>query len=311
MSEHDHPGRADEPIYNIKAVVQKTGIPADTVRAWERRYGMPRPRRTDTGRRLYSEQDIATIRWLRERTASGMAISQAVHQLASLGDAAFTEATPERDFGPRNHATLAQELLTALLAYDAGGANAVVEEAFALYRVEEVCLHLFSPVLVEIGERWHRQEASVAQEHFAAHFIQRRMGALLQTYHPTSGRATIVTACAPDELHELGILMLSVFLARRAWHVVYLGANVPVADLVQAVDRLRPDLVCLSASSTSTARTLLAATEAINLLPPPTPLVAYGGPPFNRDEVPPTQARAHYLGADAAVVAARIERLLG
>ncbi len=311
MAERGRSQHATEPLYNIKAVVQKTGIPADTVRAWERRYGVPQPRRTETGRRLYSERDIAAIRWLRERTYAGMTISQAIQQLRSLGDDALAEPPPAPDPGPRNFETLADELLTALLAFDHQTANGVVEEAFALYRIEEVCLRLFGPVLVEIGERWHRHEATIAQEHFASHFIQRRLNALLQAYSPAAGRGLIITACAPDELHELGILMLSVFLVRRAWQIVYLGANVPIADLVQTVVRLQPALVCLSATNSRTAHTLIAATAAIAQLPEPRPLVGFGGEPFNVDPALRAHVHGRYLGADAQQAVDRIGQALG
>ncbi len=310
MVDRGHMRFDTEPIYNIKAVVQKTGIPADTVRAWERRYGVPQPQRTETGRRLYSEHDIAAIRWLRERTAVGMTISQAIQQLRSLGDEAFAPPAPERNQGPRNPATLSDELLVALLAFDEVQASAIVGEAFALYRIEDVCLQIFSPVLIEIGERWHRKEATVAQEHFASHFIQRRLTSLIQAYAPVAGRGRIVTACAPDELHELGILMLSVFLVRHAWHVIYLGANVPIADLVQTCARLQPALVCVSAMNARTAQTLIAAVEAINQLPHPRPMVAFGGAPFNADVALRAQVHGQFLGVDAQESMARIEQLL-
>ena len=76
-------GYSTEARYNTKAVVTETGVPADTFRAWERRYGTPMPHRTASGQRLYSERDIAIVRWLRDRTAAGMTISQAVRLLAS------------------------------------------------------------------------------------------------------------------------------------------------------------------------------------------------------------------------------------
>jgi MerR family transcriptional regulator, light-induced transcriptional regulator len=310
MAELGRQQHADEPIYNIKAVVQKTGIPADTVRAWERRYGVPMPRRTETGRRLYSEQDIAAIRWLRERTASGMTISQAIQQLRSLGTGALAEPAPVRDHGPRNPDALADELIAALLQFNEFVANAVIEEAYALYRIEEVCLQIFAPVLVEIGERWHRREATVAQEHFASHLILRRLTSLFQVYSPSSGRGTILAACAPEELHELGMLMLAVFLVRRSWHVIYLGANVPIADLLQAVERLQPALVCISASNGRTSKTLLDTVNALNHLPAPRPIVGFGGAPFNIDEQLRDRIPAHFLGTNAEESIARVEQLL-
>jgi methanogenic corrinoid protein MtbC1 len=310
MADRGRRGPAGELLYNIKAVVRQTGIPADTLRAWERRHGMPHPRRGETGRRLYSEQDIAAIRWLRERTAGGMAISQAIQQLRARGDEALAGAPP-RAHGPCPQQALARDLLGALLQFNESAANAIVEAAFALYEVDDVCLQLFTPVLVEIGERWHRREATVAQEHFASHLILRRLAALFQAYARASGRGTIVAACARGEQHELGLLMLAVFLARRSWHVVYLGASVPVADLIPAVARLRPALVCLSASSGRTARALIDVVDALNRLPPPHPLVAFGGLPFNADEQLRGQVHAHFLGTNAAEAVARVERLLG
>jgi methanogenic corrinoid protein MtbC1 len=311
MAEHGRGHLNTEALYNIKVIVQKTGVPADTVRAWERRYGVPQPRRTETGRRLYSERDITAIRWLRERTIAGMTISQAIQQLRSLDDNAFSEAVALENSGPRDPMALVDELLTALLNFDESTANILVGEAFSLYRIEDVCLQIFSPVLVEIGERWHRKEATVAQEHFASHFIQRRLTGLLQAYTPTTGRGRIVTACAPDELHELGILMVSVFLVRRAWQVVYLGANVPIADLVQTAARLQPALICLSAMNPRTAHTLITAVDAIGQLPAPRPLIAFGGGPFNTDLALREQVGGHFMGTDAHDGVMRIEQLLG
>src|SRR5215211_2056979 len=79
------------PVFNTKAVAHETGVPADTFRAWERRYGIPRPRRTAGGHRLYSERDIAIIRWLRDRTDDGVNISHAVMLLSNMLDTPVAE----------------------------------------------------------------------------------------------------------------------------------------------------------------------------------------------------------------------------
>ena len=72
------------PIYNLKAVVQETGLKADTLRAWERRYGVPAPQRTESGHRLYSEYDIEVLKWLIVRQEEGMSISRAIELLSRL-----------------------------------------------------------------------------------------------------------------------------------------------------------------------------------------------------------------------------------
>jgi methanogenic corrinoid protein MtbC1 len=308
MAESRRLRHATEPLYNIKAVVQKTGVPADTMRAWERRYGVPHPHRTLTGRRVYTDRDIAMIRWLRDQTAGGTAISQAIQQLRALGDAAFAPLAPARATEARGFGALAQGLLDALLAFDRAAAEAVIAEAFALYPVEDVCLRLFGPALAEIGERWQHGEATVAQEHFASHLLRERLIGLLRAYRPIAGRGLVVAAGAPGERHDLGLLTLAVFLVRRGWQVVYLGGDVPQADLLAAVIRLRPDLVCLSATTEAAAESLRAAAESLARLEPP-PAVAFGGRPFNvaptlRESVP-----GHYLGADARDAARRADDL--
>lgn len=77
---------SDIPVFNTKAVVQQTGVPAPTLRAWERRYSILSPERANNTYRLYSERDITLIRWLKERVHNGMSISQAIALFRHLGE---------------------------------------------------------------------------------------------------------------------------------------------------------------------------------------------------------------------------------
>ena len=124
------------PMYNTKLVVGETGVPADTFRAWERRYGLPRPQRGEGGQRLYSERDIATIRWLRDRTNEGLTISQAVALLELESE---TTAASDQ---PRSFDVLQGELLQALLRFDATAADGILSESFALYALDTVCVNI-------------------------------------------------------------------------------------------------------------------------------------------------------------------------
>lgn len=235
------------PMYNTKLVVGETGVPADTFRAWERRYGLPKPQRAEGGQRLYSERDIATIRWLRDRTGEGLTISQAVALLESEAEA------PAAMDEPRSFEALRSDFLQALLRFDAPSADTILSEAFALYSLDAVCVQVLQPVLIDVGELWHTGKASVAQEHFTSQFIRRKLLALLNIYDVPDGRATVVAACAAGEQHDLGLLLLSLFLVRRNYKVVFLGADVPNAALQQAVAHVHPEIVCISAASQTTA----------------------------------------------------------
>jgi len=136
----------ENPVYNTQAVARLTGVPAPTFRAWERRYGVPRPARLPGGQRLYSERDVALIRWLHARTAEGMTISRALRLL----EARHAAPPAPGPAVPQSFAQLQADLLDRLLRFDASGAEAVMSEAFALYSVEDVCLEVLQPVLVAL-----------------------------------------------------------------------------------------------------------------------------------------------------------------
>jgi methanogenic corrinoid protein MtbC1 len=280
-------------------------VPADTFRAWERRYGVPRPQRTEGGHRLYSDHDIAVIRWLRDRTAEGMNISQAVQLLKSAAEE--NDGREQADARPIER--LSEELVAALTGFDAPQSERLLGEAFGLYPFEDVLLDLIQPVMIEIGECWHRGKINVAAEHFATQFVRRKLAGLLNIFEGSPQRATIIVGCGPNELHDLGTLLIALFLSRRGWNVVYLGAQVPVADLVETAQRLKPALVCLSASRTETALQLAEAARAL-LEAAPNVLFGYGGRAFNVHPEMRANMQGDFLGSDARELSDRIAALL-
>ena len=315
-----------EPIYNTSAVARRTGVPADTFRAWERRYDVPRPDRTSGNQRLYSERDIATIAWLREQTASGMTISQAIallrlHQHADSGTGTgVTAHQPNGKVVPRLEPPVgspgemepaSRRLVTALLEVDGTTADRIVDEALAVGGVESVCVDLLQPALRDIGDMWHRGDTSVSVEHFASAFVERKLASLFNQSNPNEGRGPIVAACVAGERHELGLLTTAVLMSRRGFHIVYLGADLPLPDLLQMVDRLAPPLILLSASRTDTAETLTSWIP--HLKNPrddrPVPVVAFGGSVFIESPELRSQVDGIYLGHDARESIANTERV--
>ncbi len=265
------------PMYNTKLVVGETGVPADTFRAWERRYGLPRPQRGDGGQRLYSERDIATIRWLRDRTTEGLTISQAVALLES------ESVSPAVSDQPRSFDALQADLLQSLLHFEAVAADKILSEAFALHPLDAVCISLMQPVLVTVGEMWHNGSATVAQEHFTSQFLRRKLLALLNIYDVPAGRATVLAACAQGERHDLGLLLLSLFLVRRNYKVVYLGSDVPPDALLQTLDQVHPEIVCISATTGPSAEYAVEAGRRV-MQHSPDALVFIGGQGMDHHE---------------------------
>jgi MerR family transcriptional regulator, light-induced transcriptional regulator len=285
------------PVFNTKAVARETGVPADTFRAWERRYGMPRPQRTPGGHRLYSERDIAIIRWLRDRTNEGVNISHAVLLLTNTLDAAAI-SMPASNSQARAIGQLIDEIVQALMNFDSMQADQILSEAFSIYPFEQVLLELVQPAMIEIGERWHRGEINVAVEHFATQFVRRKLAGLLSIFEGSAHRATVVVGCAPGELHDLGALLSALFLVRRGWHVIYLGPQVPLFDLLETIRVVKPNMVCLSASTIETALELMPVARSLTEAYPQVHF-GYGGRVFNINPELRQSMPGVFLGHDA------------
>ena len=295
----------DGPFFNLKAVVRQTGLKPDTLRAWERRYGLPQPERSGGGHRLYSIGDIETIKWLMARQQEGLSIRRAVdlwQQLAAGGRDPLETPTPiaaaKSPVPPLRpvEASLVQlraAWLSACLSYDEQAAEQVVSQAFALFPPETVAMDLLQKAMAEIGEGWYRGEVTVQQEHFASALAIRRLEALIMAAPPPTRAGRILAACPPQEEHVFGLLLITFLLRRRGWEVVFLGANVPVYRLETTVAATHPHLVILGAQRLHSAATLL---EVAHLLQEEGVPLAYGGLIFNR--LPDVRARipGHFLG---------------
>lgn len=305
MAELDLSHYSTAPLFNTKAVVQETGVTAATLRAWERRYGVPEPDRTGSNYRLYSERDIALIRWLRERVDSGISISQAVelYRRASAGQDMPTTllgASPRREVGqPHDMPSSRTRLIEAFKSFDERQADLLLNQLFALYPIEDVLTEILQPVMIEVGEQWHSGVVSVPVEHFSTAYVERKVMALInaQPYHADA--PLVITGCAPHEQHELGVLLLSFFLRRNGLRVVYLGQNVPAVDLRAVLETLRPAMLALSAMTEESAAALQPIGEMIAHLPVPRPLFAVGGGAFFQSPHLLEMLHAVSLGNDA------------
>lgn len=298
---------SNAPVFNTKAVARETGVPADTFRAWERRYGIPQPQRTAGGHRLYSERDIAIIRWLRDRTDEGVNISHAVLLLGN--SLAVPEAEPAHNSEARTLTRLLEDFVQALTEFDLLRSESLLSEAFALYPFEQVLLDFIQPSMVEIGERWHRGEVNVAAEHFATQFVRRKLAGLMNVFEGDGQRGRIIVGCAPSELHDLGVLMSALFLVRRGWNVVYLGPQLPMNDLLESIRSVKPLLVCLSASTIESAMELVTVARSLHETFPKV-YFGYGGRIFNVNPEIRASMPGMFLGQNARELVATVSTLL-
>ncbi len=268
----------------IQVVVRRTGLSADVLRAWERRYGVVEPARSPTGRRLYSDEDIERLRLLRRATSSGRSIGQisghSTDELTRLirDDEAEEARVPEAE--PRSTdgaADLIDEALDAAEDMDASRLEHLLARAVGLLGAERMLEAVAAPVLTEIGERWAAGELSIAHEHLVSGVIRQVVGDLLRTSSSDPDRPLILCATPAGERHEFGALMAAVIAATMGWRVLYVGADLPAEDLARAASSHRPRLVALSVVSPDAAAQLGGELRRLRgALPPDTTLLVGG-----------------------------------
>lgn len=304
-------------LFNLKAVVQQTGIKPDTLRAWERRYGLPMPERSSGGHRLYSRRDIRTLQWLTARQDEGLSIKRAVQlwrQIEAEGQDPLqvrarpaTLPAPIAEAGGQAVAQLRRDWVAACLAFDEQRAERILAQAFALYPPEVVGTDLLQKGIADIGEGWYHGQVTVQQEHFASALAIRRLEALVMMSPSPTRRGRILAACPPEENHVFGLLLFSFLLRRQGWDVLYLGASVPTEQLVPTVIETQPQLVVSAAQRLHTAATLLSMAQLLRQEGLP---LAYGGAIFNR--LPSLRSRipGHFLGEQLGLAPQVVEILM-
>ena len=232
-----------EPRLRIGALSERVGVSPALLRAWETRYGLRRPVRTDGGFRLYSAADEARVRSMRRHVESGLPAAEAAR--LALDEAAAPDADQRLASGL---APLADELRGALDRLDEPGAHAVLDRLLAAFTLQTVLRDVVMPYLRELGERWEQGEASVAQEHFASNVLRGRLLGLARGWGGR-GTPTTVLACAPGEQHDLALIAFGLVLAARGHAITYLGPDTPVATIHDAVRGVNAQLVVVSATT--------------------------------------------------------------
>lgn len=304
------------PAFNLKAVLRETGLAADTLRAWERRYGLPTPQRTAGGHRLYSQYDIETIKWLIGRQAEGLSISRAVdrwNELIASGTDPLAESFSTNMIVPANFSNdttldnIRVEWIAACLNFSETHAEQALNKAFSISPVESVCIEVLQKGMSEIGALWYENRASVQQEHFASGLAMRRLDALLSASPPPTRPQTVLVGCPPDEWHTFTPLLLSLLLRRRGMNVIYLGANVPGDRFAETALKVKANLVILVAQTLGSAahlqHTALALTaQNVN--------TAFGGRIFNLRESMIEHIPGHFLGKSLELSIQEVEDIL-
>jgi MerR family transcriptional regulator, light-induced transcriptional regulator len=223
----------------IGELSRRSGVSPELLRAWERRYDLLRPERSAGGLRLYSEEDLERVRAMQGHIAAGVAAREA----AVLATQTAPPAATATVFDAR---TVRAELRRTLEAFDEPGGQAVFDSLLAVATVDTLLSEVVLPYLREVGERWERGEASIAQEHFASSLLRGRLLGLARGWGRGGGRRALL-ACPPGEQHDLGLIAFGLALRERGWRIDYLGPDTPIESIAEAAATIEPELLVLSA----------------------------------------------------------------
>jgi DNA-binding transcriptional MerR regulator len=231
----------DDVLLRIGALSRRVGVSPELLRAWERRYGVLQPRRTEGGFRLYSADDEKRVRTMLRHVEAGVPAAEAARL-------ALAEAPESGNGLPPRLEALADAFREALDRFDEPTANLLLDRLLGAFTVETVLRDVVVPYLGELGERWERGEASVAQEHFASNLLRGRLFGLARGWGRRGGPAAVL-ACAPGELHDLPLIVFGLVLAGRGNAVTFLGPDTPVETVATAARDLDARLVVISATT--------------------------------------------------------------
>lgn len=225
-------------MIRIGELAKRAGVSSEVLRAWERRYGVIHPGRSEGGFRLYGDDDVARIRKMRSLIDEGMSAAEAARVIVGGSAGARDQQRPLPG-------ELVDTLERALLALDATTAHDAIDALLAAVTVETFIRDAALPIVRRIGERWASGEITVAHEHFVSNVIRGRLVGLGHGWERGAGRLAIL-ACAPGELHDIGLVAFGVALSRAGWRICYLGQDQPVDALAQVARAEQADLVVLS-----------------------------------------------------------------
>ena len=309
----------DGGAFRIGAVARRTGVAVTTLRAWETRYGLLTPQRTEGGHRLYGEDDVDRVLAVLRLTAQGWAVSAAARAVLDgqepdrlrlvpgPGGPPDAAATTDVAAGPGGGPSAAAEagpttgagrvradLAAAIAAYDGDAATGALDAALARLGVPRTLEDVVLPVLRDLGEGWREDPGLIAAEHFATNVLRPRLHRLLAGAHRAAA-PTCLAAAPEGEDHELGVLAAAAVAADTGFRVTYLGSRTPRAALERSAATLRPDVVLVGAVGVDPARGFCADPPDLGAA-----ALVVGGPGFaalDADALPAGARRAGDLAA--------------
>jgi len=233
-------------LYPMRVVSRLTGLSADTIRVWERRYGAVAPDRTDGNKRRYSGGHVRRLVLLRRVTELGHSIGQVVELSDQELRRLIGESSPDIGSQVSLYAAIVEDYLKAILEYDVQRAESILTRIAAILPPMTLTLEVIVPLMRRVGEAWIADQLRIAHEHIISGQLRSLLGTLMRHEQPASGAPRIIVATPPDHLHEFGAIIGAFMAAGRGFEPIYLGTHMPLEEIAEAAKQSGAVLVLLS-----------------------------------------------------------------
>jgi MerR family transcriptional regulator, light-induced transcriptional regulator len=245
------------PQFPIGTVARRTGLSPHVLRAWERRYGVVEPVRSEGGTRLYSNADVFRLRLLRHAVEAGHSISRVAglsgeELLKLVGQEAAGELAGDRVGGAGTPERYMVECLEAVESMDGERVHALLMRAAITLSATDFTERLVVPLLERVGELWESGELCPAHEHVLSSSVQRVLGWILASVTAPGDAPVVVVTTLEGHRHELAALMAATEAVKEGWRVTYLGPDLPASDIATAVEATGASALILSVIREST-----------------------------------------------------------
>ena len=244
-------------MYNIKAVSKILDMPTVTIRSWETRYQAITPERTESGHRVYTEENLNDLKWLKKQIQeNGLNISQAVHLLkAKKAEEMAIEPFPDtEDRSERPFQKQIDELYASVLELEAEKCDRLLDLYFSQFHYHTVFFSIIVPLMYKVGEEWEKGNLHVVKEHMISNIVLHRATRLFSVFETSSAMPRVMAICPKGEQHQVGLILLTLFLRERHYPVYYIGADTPLEGLAELMKEKEIDLLAISTSTSSDSK---------------------------------------------------------
>jgi len=239
---------ADAAAYSIRVVARLSGISADTLRMWERRYGFPKPVRNDHGNRVYSADDVDRLVLISRAMQAGYRPGEVVGKRKRDLDKLLAESARAPAALVADDGDIAS-VIQAIASEDVVGVRHKLRQLAVSRGARGFVVDVAGPLLEQTGLAWAGGRIEVRHEHMLSELLATQMRLLLSAYEDQGGKPTVLLSTLPQEQHRLGLDMVALYLASLGAEVRMLGANTPADQIVRAAKAQHTGVVAVSVSA--------------------------------------------------------------